>query len=66
MNMNLQYFFFQAWYPAQAVIEASVAERRVHKWYVDQRPNTTCRYTIVTRDETAQELEERLNPEDDG
>ena len=60
MDLELETFFFQQWYPARDLMAASIAERLVHKRMVNMLQTTVATYIVITRVESKQELAERL------
>jgi hypothetical protein len=60
MDMELEYHFFLAWYPALAIIKNPGEERRLHRWSVNMLPNPKSTYLVITRIETPAEKELRL------
>lgn len=61
MNLELEYFGYLAWYPAQEKIANPGETRRLHKWTVNMLPNPTARYLVITRIENEKEKELRID-----
>jgi len=58
IDLNFEYNYFKGTRPMDDFIAAIKLPRKLARWSVDMRPNTTP-YMVTTRDETEQERDQR-------
>ena len=60
IDLNFEHYFFKGAVTMERFRDAITLPRKVQRWEVNFLPGAERPYTVVTRDETEQERDERL------